>query len=434
MSDLGTVSTSSNGDSGAPSSWRLGVAIVGVGGAVATTAIAGIEMIRKGLVGTEGLPLSEAVGENAGATDLTPYENIVFGGWDISGDDLSRSAAEHGVLDESQLKAIGAELDAVQPWPAAGNPEFCRNAKGTNLLVADGHEQQVSIIREDLRRFREERELDEVVLVNLASTERVADRAAEVLASADAFERGVSEDYPRIGPAMLYAYAAILEGVPYVNFTPSVAADVPALVELSEREGVPVAGKDGKTGQTMLKTVLAPAFKTRGLKVDGWFSTNILGNKDGLILDDPDSLASKIDTKGSVLDQMLGYPVEDHVVAINYYRPRGDDKEAWDNVDLVGFMGRRMQVKVNFLCSDSMLAAPLVIELARLTELAKRRGEGGVQDQLGLFFKAPMATNGHAPEHAFHRQEQRLIEWISDGPDSPASVSGIAGGAESSEA
>jgi myo-inositol-1-phosphate synthase len=212
---------------------------------------------------------------------------------------------------------------------------------------------------------------------------------------------------------MLYAYAAILEGALYANFTPSVAADVPALVALAEERGVPVSGKDGKTGQTMMKTVLAPAFAMRNLKVEGWYSTNILGNGDGRVLDDPDSLASKVTTKGSVLDDILGYEVRDHVVRIDYYPPRGDHKEAWDNVDLKGFLGARMQVKVDLLCSDSALAAPLAIELARLSDLALLRGEGGVQEQFGVFFKAPMTKAPDArPEHALHRQQERLISWL----------------------
>jgi myo-inositol-1-phosphate synthase len=217
---------------------------------------------------------------------------------------------------------------------------------------------------------------------------------------------------------MVYAYAAIAEDAGYVNFTPSLAADVPALVAFAEQRGVPVAGKDGKTGQTMVKTVLAPAFRARALTVEGWYSTNILGNRDGLALDDPDSLNSKLQTKGSVLDSILGYPVEDHVVRIDYYRPRGDQKEAWDAIDLVGFLGQRMQIKVDFQCRDSILAAPLAVELARLTDLAQQRGEGGVQRQLGWFFKAPMTADGGVPEHAFHRQEDVLLDWLAAGASS----------------
>jgi myo-inositol-1-phosphate synthase len=202
---------------------------------------------------------------------------------------------------------------------------------------------------------------------------------------------------------MLYAYAAMTKGIPYGNFTPSVAADIPALIELAELRKVPIAGKDGKTGQTFIKTVLAPALKSRALKVEGWYSTNILGNRDGLALSNEDSLASKVKTKSSVLDDILGYPVEDHIVDIRYYRPRGDNKEAWDNVDIAGFLGQPMQIKVNFLCKDSILAAPLAIEIARCLDLAKQRGESGIQEQLSVFFKLPMSKDGK-PEQAFHKQ------------------------------
>ena len=390
---------------------RLGVAVVGLGGAVATTAAAGVELIRQGAAGTEGLPLA-GLGDLGG---LTPYENLVFGGWDLCEDDLASAAASNGILSGEQLRAAKPRLADIRPWPAVVNPGFCRNASGTHCVSAEDHRGRTEIIREDLRRFREENDLDGVVLVNLASVERTGDPDSPALASAEAFEKGLDEEDPDISPAMLYAYAAILEGVPYVNFTPSVAADTPALVELARREGVPVAGKDGKTGQTMIKTVLAPAFRSRALRVDGWFSTNILGNGDGHILSDPDSLASKIDTKGSVLDDILGYEVPDHIVNINYYRPRGDDKEAWDNVDLTGFLGQRMQIKVDFLCSDSALAAPLVLDLARLADLAKLRGDSGAQEQFGLFFKAPMVRKpGSQPEHAFHAQEDALFSWLED--------------------
>jgi len=211
---------------------------------------------------------------------------------------------------------------------------------------------------------------------------------------------------------MLYAYAAIAAGIPYANFTPSTAVDVPALLALAAQRGVPVAGKDGKTGQTTLNTVLAPAFRDRALKVEGWYSTNILGNRDGQALADPGSLASKQETKGSVLDAVLGYPVADHLVRIDYYRPRGDAKEAWDNIDLKGFLGQRMQVKVDFLCRDSILAAPLVVEIARVLDVAARRGHGGPLEELGAFFKAPLTRDGAAPEHALHRQHDRLVAWL----------------------
>ena len=384
----------------------LGVAIVGLGGAVATTAVAGTELIRQGKADTDGLPL-------AGLDGLVPYVNLVFGGWDLSGDDLASAAASHGVLTQDQLQAAKPGLADIRPWPAIVNPEFCRNATGVNCVAGEGHAERADAIRADLRRFKDENDLDGVVLVNLASVERTGDPASTTLATVEAFERGLNEESSDISPAMLYAYAAIMEGIPYVNFTPSVAADAPALSELARREGVPVSGKDGKTGQTMIKTVLAPALRSRSLKVEGWFSTNILGNGDGHVLSDPDSLASKIDTKGSVLDDILGYEVPDHLVNINYYRPRGDSKEAWDNVDLIGFLGQKMQLKINFLCGDSVLAAPLVIELARLSDLANLRGDSGPQEQFGLFFKAPMVREpGSQPEHAFHDQENALLSWF----------------------
>jgi myo-inositol-1-phosphate synthase len=210
---------------------------------------------------------------------------------------------------------------------------------------------------------------------------------------------------------MLYAYAAISERIPYGNFTPSVSSDIPALIEFAEKQQVPIAGKDGKTGQTMIKTALAPAFKTRALKVEGWYSTNILGNRDGLALSDEASLASKIKTKSSVLDDILGYTVKDHIVDIRYYRPRGDDKEAWDNIDFRGFLGQPMQIKINFLCKDSILAAPLAIEIARLLDLAKHRNSSGIQEQLSVFFKLPMSKNGK-PEHDLYKQEAMLLNWL----------------------
>ncbi len=210
---------------------------------------------------------------------------------------------------------------------------------------------------------------------------------------------------------MLYAYAAIVERIPFGNFTPSVAADIPALIEFATASGVPIAGRDGKTGQTFIKSVIAPALRARALKVDGWFSTNILGNRDGLALSNEDSLASKIMTKSSLLEDILGYEVEDHLVDIRYYRPRRDNKEAWDNIDIRGFLGQNMQLKINFLCKDSILAAPLAIEIARCLDLAMQRGKGGIQDQLAVFFKLPMASDGH-PEHAFHKQEDALIDWL----------------------
>ena len=386
---------------------RVGVAIVGMGGAVATTAVAGIEMLKAGSNRLDGLPLA-----NLSVSGLADYRNLVFAGWDLNGDDLGAAAEGHGVLSKENLANGASALRTMRPWPAVGSKAFCKNIDGRNRLVAADHREAVAAIADDLRRFREEAGIDDLVVVNLASTESWPDLDAPAMRSREAFEKALDESDAAISPAMLYAYAAIASGIPYANFTPSVAADVPALVEFARERKVPVAGKDGKTGQTFLKTVLAPALKARALHVDGWFSTNILGNRDGLALDDPDSLQSKLNTKGCVLEEMLGYPVEDHIVDIRYYRPRGDDKEAWDNIDVSGFLGQRMQIKVNFLCKDSILAAPLVIEIARVLDLARKRGEGGVQEQMSLFFKAPMVANGHGPEHAFHVQEAKLLDWL----------------------
>ncbi len=388
---------------------RVGVAVIGLGGAVSTTAIAGIEMIRAGSNDRQGLPLADR-----DVRGMVDYCNLHFGGWDLSGGDLATSALKHGVIGDKELSNGASALAQMKPWPAVGSTDFCANIDGANKVAADGHRAAVDRIADDLRRFKAHGSLDRVVLVNLASTERVPDPTSTSFTSVDAFERGLDANDPEIGPAMLYAYAAITSATPYANFTPSVAADVAPLAELARQRGVPIAGKDGKTGQTLMKTVIAPALRDRALHVDGWFSTNILGNSDGLALDDPKSLQSKLGTKKSVLDQMLGYPVEDHIIMIHYYRPRGDDKEAWDNIDLTGFMGQKMQLKMNFLCKDSVLAAPLAIEIARVLDLAAQRGNGGVQEQMGIFFKQPQTAEGRDPIHGFAEQQMILDRWLDE--------------------
>lgn len=396
----------------ADDSGRIGVAVVGLGGAVATTAAAGIELLRLGLAGHEGLPL-------AGLEGLAPYDRLIFAGWDVSPDDLAQAAAGHGVLDAPQLEAVAPALSRIRPWPAIADAEFCRNIDGIHRMQAATHRARVETVAADLRSFRDDEDLEQVIVINLASVERTISTAEPVLSSLEAFEAGLDSNDPVIGPALLYAYAALREGCPYGNFTPSVAADCPALAELADDMGVPVAGKDGKTGQTMMKTVIAPGLRSRALKVDGWYSGNLLGNRDGLALDDPDSLASKLATKAAALDSILGYHVEDHVVTITYYKPRGDAKEAWDTIDLVGFLGQTMQLKVNFLCRDSILAAPLVIEMARVLDLAARTGERGPQEQLGAFFKAPVTVDGEEAEHALHRQQERLHTWLATAGAAP---------------
>ena len=389
---------------------RLGIAIVGFGGAVSTTAVAGIEMIKAGSNKRDGLPLA-----HLSVPGLADYKDIVFAGWDLNDNDLGAAAEEHGVIGDRELQDGARALNDIRPWKAVASEQFCKNIVGKNLLIAKNHRGAVDLIANDLRRFKQDSGVDRVVVLNLASTESWPDLSVKTLNEMDAFERGLDANDASISPAMIYAYAAIANDYAYANFTPSVAADVPALTSLAKSRNVPIAGKDGKTGQTMMKTVIAPALKSRSLHVDGWFSTNILGNRDGLALNDPRSLASKLNTKSSVLDQILGYPVEDHIVDIRYYRPRGDDKEAWDNVDVTGFLGQRMQIKINFLCKDSILAAPLAIEIARVMGLADKRGDGGVQEQLSHFFKAPMTRNGRGPTHAFHQQEAMLMDWLNVG-------------------
>lgn len=382
----------------------LGIAIVGLGGAVGTTMVAGVELLKKRLVGTDGLPLAQFT--DAGLVD---YTDIIFAGWDLFPDHLAKAAEQHEVLMYKQFAAVEEELRAVKPWPAVSDPRFLANVEGSNRLGPASLRETIERLRSDLAEFG--KTVDSAVVINLASTEKLAAEGNESFNSLSDFERALDENSADISPAMLYAYAAIAEGVAYGNFTPSVAADLPALIEFAERQKVPIAGKDGKTGQTFIKTVLAPALKARALKVNGWYSTNILGNRDGLALSNEDSLASKVKTKSSVLEDILGYDVEDHLVDIRYYRPRGDNKEAWDNIDISGFLGQAMQLKVNFLCKDSILAAPLAIEIARCLDLARERGQSGIQEQLSVFFKLPM-TKGDRPEHAFHRQEEMLSDWL----------------------
>lgn len=389
---------------------KLGIAIIGLGGAVGTTMVAGIELLKKGLIDTTGLPLANL--DDNFTEDLANYENITFAGWDLFSEHLAKAAEEHEVLTHKQFVAVEEELRKIKPWRAVGNKDFLANIEGENQFAAENpHRQIIEKIRENLREFKTA--CDEVVVINLASTEKLADEGNEIFNSLADFEKALDANSKEISPAMLYAYAAIAENVPYGNFTPSVAADIPALIEFAEKQSVPLAGKDGKTGQTMIKSVLAPAFKTRALKVEGWFSTNILGNRDGLALSNEESLASKIKTKSSLLDDILGYEVEDHIVDIRYYKPRGDNKEAWDNIDLRGFLNQPMQLKVNFLCKDSILAAPLAIEIARCLDLAKQRNDSGVQEQLGVFFKFPMMRDPHEkPENALHKQEENLLNWL----------------------
>ncbi len=381
----------------------MGIAIVGLGGAVGTTMVAGIQLLKMGLIGFEGLPLADF------DVALAKYENLVFAGWDLNEANLAEAATEHDVLTHKHFLAVESKLQTIKPWRAIGDKNFLANIEGDNTLTKTNHREKIEQICTDLKVFR--KTCDDVVVINLASTEKLADEANGVFSSVEKFDKALDENSNEISPAMLYAYASLSEKVPYGNFTPSVSADIPALIEFAEKQSIPIAGKDGKTGQTFIKTVIAPALKSRALKIDGWYSTNILGNRDGLALSNEDSLASKVKTKTSVLRSILGYEVEDHIVDIRYYKPRGDNKEAWDNIDFTGFLGQSMQLKINFLCKDSILAAPLAIEIARCLDLAKSRGNTGIQEQLSVFFKLPM-TRENEPEHVFHRQEELLSSWL----------------------
>ncbi len=384
---------------------KLGIAIIGLGGAVGTTMVAGIELLKKGKIDTTGLPLADL------GADLVSYENITFAGWDLFGEHLAKAAEEHDVLTHKQFVAVEKDLRKIKPWRAVGNKDFLANIEGENTVSNDSHRAGVEKICENLREFK--KSCDSAVVINLASTEKLADEGNEIFNSLAGFEKALDANSSEISPAMLYAYAAISEQIPYGNFTPSVSADIPALIEFAEKMQVPIAGKDGKTGQTMIKSVLAPAIKTRALKDEGWYSTNILGNRDGLALSNAESLASKVKTKSGLLDDILGYEVKDHIVDIRYYKPRKDNKEAWDNIDLTGFLGQPMQLKVNFLCKDSILAAPLAIEIARCLDLAKRRNEKGVLEEVGVFFKYPMTRKKDAKaENALHKQEDILLNWL----------------------
>jgi myo-inositol-1-phosphate synthase len=386
---------------------NLGIAIVGLGGAVATTAVAGSILIRKGLQDKVGLPLAEFE-----ELDLISYDHIHYRGWDIYDDNLFEAARKHEVLNDSRLSLIEDELKAIKPWPASSNNNFCSGVTNGNDTRKSLRE-QIKSIENHLYDFAREI-VGPVVMINLASTEHAVNTEDAIFQSVEAFEKALDENSDKISPAMLYAYAAIKTNVPYANFTPSMGVDIPALLELSARCRVPVAGKDGKTGQTFVKTVVAPALRARALKVDGWFSTNILGNRDGQALEKPESLQSKINTKGSVLDSCLNYKVDNHIVHIHYYKPRGDNKEAWDNIDVSGFLGEEMQIKVNFLCKDSILAAPLAIEIGRCLELARRKGEAGAMEEMGAFFKAPLTQDGQEAEHSFPVQQERLLAWLDE--------------------
>jgi myo-inositol-1-phosphate synthase len=392
---------------------RIGVAIVGVNGAVASTVIAGVELMKRGLAPRVGMVtertdarIAESITE---LLDLAPLENLVFGGWDLQFANPYEGAIRHKVLPTHVLEQVRPELERVRPWPAVFAKSYVGKLSGENVVRTSSFREEIAILERDLEGFQKSHGLDRVVMVNLASTERFLD---EQPAHRDlrAFEAGLDTNDPSITPAMRYFYAANKLRIPYCNFTPSLT-NVPALALQATEAGNPFAGMDGKTGQTLVKTALASMFRARRLLIEGWYSANVLGNSDGLVLDDPSSNKTKVLSKAAVLDSIVGYHVENHQVHIHYYKPRGDSKEAWDNIDIVGFAGVPMQIKINFLCQDSVLAAPLVIDLVRLLDVAKRVGERGIQRQLSMFFKSPYHAPGESPVHDLFKQEKLLLEW-----------------------
>jgi myo-inositol-1-phosphate synthase len=391
------------------------VCIVGSNGAVASTVIAGVALMRKGLVPRNGMITETELGQRLG---LAPVDDMVFGGWDLNPCNMYEAALEHRVVPRHLLDEVKDELVAMKPWPGVTSPQFLTAMSGKNMVSAPTFRGELKIIEGHIEAFKKAHKIDRVVIVNLTSTEKFTE-VADVHRTIAAFEAGLDNNDPRISPAMKFLYTACKMGLPHANFTPSLSK-VPALEALSVKCGVPIAGEDGKTGQTLLKTVLAPMFVVRQLKVDGWFSTNILGNNDGLVLNDPEANKTKVTSKKSVLDSVLGYKVPYHQVHIHYYLPRGDDKEAWDNIDLGGFLGERMQLKLNFLCKDSILAAPLVIDLARLLDCALKHGDHGIQRQLSVFFKSPYHSEGETPVHDLFKQFAMLERWAAEHGGTPA--------------
>jgi myo-inositol-1-phosphate synthase len=408
----------------APPRGKLGVLLVGLG-AVSTTFIAGVHAVRKGLAPPIGsltqlgtIRLGKRT-EHRSPTirDFVPLaslDELVFGAWDIFEDDAYQSAITAGVLEKSLLEQLRPELEAIVPWPAVFDRHYVRRLDGPNVKAGTRRRDLVEALRADIRAFARERGVERMVMLWCGSTEAFM-TPGPAHASMAAFERALDADDPAISPSMLYAYAAITEGIPYANAAPNLCVDTAAFLELATEHHVPIAGKDLKTGQTLLKTIIAPGLKARLLGVKGWYSTNILGNRDGEVLDDPASFKTKEVSKKGVLDYLLQpdlYPALYgelcHMVHINYYPPRGDNKEGWDNIDLIGWLNYPMQLKINFLCRDSILAAPLVLDLALFLDLAQRAGRSGIQEWLSFYFKSPMHAPGLYPEHDLSIQLKKL--------------------------
>ena len=410
---------------------RLGVLLPGFG-AVATTFVAGVEAVRRGLAKPIGsltqmqtIRLGKRTDERTPLikdfADLVGLDQLVFGAWDPIPDDGYRSALNAGVLGGEHLEPIRDFLSEIQPMPAAFDTAYVKKLEGPNVKQAANKRELAEQLREDIRRFKADNGCDRLVMVWCGSTE-IFLRPGPQHETLEAFESAMEADDESIAPSMLYAYAALMEGVPYANGAPNLSADFPALEQLAIDRGIPIGGKDFKTGQTLMKTILAPGFKTRMLGLSGWFSTNILGNRDGEVLDDPASFKTKEESKLGVLEHILQpstypdlYGDMYHKVRINYYPPRGDNKEGWDNIDIFGWLGYPMQIKVDFLCRDSILAAPIVLDLALFLDLASRAGMGGIQEWLSFYFKSPQTAPGLYPEHDIFIQHWKLkntLRWM----------------------
>jgi len=411
----------------APAKGKLGIMIPGMG-AVATTFVAGVEAVRKGISSPVGsltqmgtIRLGKRTeGRSPQINDFVPLahlKDLVFPGWDIFEDDMYSAAGKAGVLDRSLLEQVKPFLTSIKPRKAVFDRNYVKKLDGPNVKKGKNKMELVEQLRDDIRQYRKSSGAERLIMIWCGSTETFIE-AGRVHQSVEAFEKGLKSNDENIAPSMIYAYAALQEGVPYANGAPNLTVDIPVMHQLAKKNETPICGKDFKTGQTLIKTILAPGFKARMIGLSGWFSTNILGNRDGEVLDDPGSFKTKEESKLSVLEHILQPELYPHLygnichkVRINYYPPRGDNKEGWDNIDIFGWLGYPMQIKVDFLCRDSILAAPIVLDLVLFLDLAKRsstlRGIG-IQEWLSFYFKSPMTAPGLYPEHDLFIQSMKL--------------------------
>ena len=403
---------------------KLGILTPGMG-AVATTFIAGVMTVSRGIAKPIGSLTQMGTIRLGKRTEhrspqikdfvsLAELNDIHFGGWDIFEEDAYESALNAGVLEKELLDKIKTELGTIKPWPGVFNREYVKKLDGRFVKSARTKWDYAQMVMEDIQKFKETNSVDRMVMVWCGSTE-IFLKSHDVHKDIESFERALKDNHPAIAPSMIYAYAAVKMGIPYANGAPNLTVDIPAFHELAKETQTPICGKDFKTGQTLMKTILAPGIKARLLGLSGWFSTNILGNRDGEVLDDPESFKTKEESKLSVLEYILQpdiypdmYKNFYHKVRINYYPPRGDNKEGWDNIDIFGWLGYPMQIKIDFLCRDSILAAPIVLDLALFLDLAKRAGFSGIQEWLSFYFKSPMHLPQLYPEHDLFIQSMKL--------------------------